>query len=316
MTPYPNLPYSHNGLKAFEAVARLMSFTLAADELNVTQSAVSRQVKQLEDELNASLIVRKHRSIELTLKGLQLYKTLRDSYQSVESLLASWQEPERKRIVIKATLSYATRVLISKARELNERYSEHEIVIIPAIEEDECLNTPDYDLLIFHSRLRGHYQGQSDMFFLREEFMAPVCAASVAEGRPDIASILTLPRIHPTLDHQDWKMWLAEVKPEQTHPVRDMTFFTLDLALSACLSGQGATVTDLLLILPELERGYFCCPQGVNIQHSSWQYFCHQRTHSPEIDELIEWLKQDTEKDIRQLKRLAQQYQWQGVISG
>ena len=55
MTPYPRSPSSHNGLKAFEAVARLMSFTLAAEELHVTQSAISRQIKQLEAEFNTSL---------------------------------------------------------------------------------------------------------------------------------------------------------------------------------------------------------------------------------------------------------------------
>ena len=79
MTPYPNLPYSHNGLRAFESVARLMSFTLAADELNVTQSAISRQVKQLEDDLNASLVMRHHRTITLTLQGQELYLALRDN---------------------------------------------------------------------------------------------------------------------------------------------------------------------------------------------------------------------------------------------
>lgn len=311
MTPYTNLPYSHNGLKAFESVARFMSFTQAADELNVTQSAVSRQVKQLEQDLNTQLIERKHRSIELTIEGLQLFQALRESYLSLETLLSSWQEPKRKRIVIKATLSFATRILISKVRELNERYPEHEIVIIPSIEEDECLETPDYDLLIFHTRIRERYQGRSNMFFLRDEYMAPVCASNAG----DVASILAMPRIHSTLDHHDWKVWLAEEKRETLHPVRNTTFFTLDLALSACLSGQGATVTDLLLILPELEREYFCCPEGVRVQNSAWQYLGHQRTHTPEINDLIEWLKLETEKELMQLKRLANKNSWSGVVS-
>ena len=117
MTPYPSLPSSHNGLKAFEAAARLMSFTLAAEELHVTQSAISRQIKQLEDELNASLVIRKHRAIELTVQGHDLYVALRESYGNIEAVIASWSEPEQKRIVIKATLSFASRVLVSKVRE-------------------------------------------------------------------------------------------------------------------------------------------------------------------------------------------------------
>lgn len=314
MTPYSNLPYSHNGLRAFESVARLMSFTLAADELNVTQSAVSRQVKQLEDELSVSLVIRQHRAISLTTQGEELYLVLRDNYASLESLIGSWKAPKQKRIVIKAALSFATRVLISKVMVLNERYPDYEIVIIPVIEEDEALESKDYDLLIFHTRLKNHYENKPNIFYLREEFMAPVCAKNIASDLPDLDSILTMPRLHPTLDHHDWKVWLADVEFPPSTRVRNTSFLSLDLALSACLSGQGATVTDLLLVLQELERGFLYCPQHAKIQRSAWTYYGHQRTHSEVIDDLIEWLKQETEQEISTLRHLAKQYQWCGVI--
>ena len=314
MTPYPNLPYSHNGLRAFESVARLMSFTLAADELNVTQSAVSRQVKQLEDELEVSLVRRKHRAIELTPQGNELYLALREGYSNIESVLASWKEPKQKRIVIKAALSYATRVLISKVRQLNERYPDYEIVIIPVIEEDEALNYTDYDLLIFHTQLKKHYDNKPGIRVLREEFMAPVCSQSLVTDDLDLDSILTLPRLHPTLDHTDWKAWLSDVAYPPTTPVRNTSFLSLDLALNACLSGQGVTVTDLLLIIPELERGFLYCPPNAKIQHSAWTYYLHQNTKSAVIDDLIEWLIEENEKEVTTLENLAQQNNWYGVI--
>ncbi|MCW8335761.1 LysR family transcriptional regulator [Vibrio paucivorans] len=314
MNAYPSLPYSHNGLKVFESVARLMSFTLAADELNVTQSAVSRQVKQLEDDLNASLIIRKHRSIELTLQGLQLFQALRENFSKLESLIASWQAPEHKRIVIKATLSYATRILISKVQDLNKLYPDYEIVIIPCIEEDESLNTPDYDLLIFHTKLRDHYENKPNMFFLREEFMAPVCAASSVTESTTIDTILKMPRLHPTLDHHDWKMWTSQIDYKETTPARNTTFFTLDLALSACLSGQGVTVTDLLLIQQELEREFFYCPENASVQYSAWRYYGHQRTQSQVIDDIIEWLKEETAQELQRLRQMARKHNWGGVL--
>ncbi|MCB5360287.1 LysR family transcriptional regulator [Vibrio lentus] len=320
MTPYPSLPSSHNGLKAFEAAARQMSFTLAADELNVTQSAISRQIKQLEDELNASLVIRKHRAIELTEQGHDLYVALRDSYGNIESVIASWSEPKQKRIVIKATLSFATRVLISKVRELNERYPDYEIVIVPVIEEDEAINSSEYDLLIFHTRFKKRYDNTPDITFLREEFMAPVCSTSLTNSASlttqdtDLDSILTMPRLHPTLDHHDWKVWLADVEFPPKKPVRNTSFLSLDLALSACLSGEGVTVTDLLLVLQELQRGFLYCPKNAKIQHSAWTYFGHQRTHSPVISDLIEWLKGETAKEIELLKALSHQNHWSGVI--
>ena len=320
MTPYPSLPPSHNGLKAFEAAARLMSFTLAAEELHVTQSAISRQIKQLEDELNASLVIRKHRAIELTVQGHDLYVALRESYGNIESVIASWSEPKQKRIVIKATLSFATRVLISKVRELNERYQDYEIVIVPVIEEDESINSSEYDLLIFHTRFKKRYDKAPDITFLREEFMAPVCSTSLMNSTSlitkdtDLDSILTLPRLHPTLDHHDWKVWLADVESPPTKPVRNTSFLSLDMALSACLSGEGVTVTDLLLVQQDLQRGFLYCPKNAKIQHSAWTYFIHQRSHTPIINDLIEWLKEETAKEIELLKALSQQNHWFGVI--
>ena len=321
MTPYPSLPSSHNGLKAFEAAARLMSFTLAAEELHVTQSAISRQIKQLEDELNASLVIRKHRAIELTVQGHDLYVALRESYGNIESVIASWSEPKQKRIVIKATLSFATRVLISKVRELNERYQDYEIVIVPVIEEDESINSSEYDLLIFHTRFKKRYDKAPDITFLREEFMAPVCSTSLMNSTSlitkdtDLDSILTLPRLHPTLDHHDWKVWLADVESPPTKPVRNTSFLSLDMALSACLSGEGVTVTDLLLVQQDLQRGFLYCPKNAKIQHSAWTYFIHQRSHTPIINDLIEWLREETEKEIELLKALSHQNHWFGVIS-
>lgn len=320
MTPYPSLPSSHNGLKAFEAAARLMSFTLAAEELHVTQSAISRQIKQLEDELNASLVIRKHRAIELTVQGHDLYVALRDSYGNTEAVIASWSEPKQKRIVIKATLSFATRVLISKVRELNERYQDHEIVIVPVIEEDESINSSEYDLLIFHTRFKKRYDKAPDITFLREEFMAPVCSTSLTNSTnltnkdTDLDSILTLPRLHPTLDHHDWKVWLADVEFPPKKPVRNTSFLSLDMALSACLSGEGVTVTDLLLVQQDLQRGFLYCPKNAKIQHSAWTYFMHQRTHTPIINDLIEWLREETAKEIELLKSLSHQNHWFGVI--
>ncbi|MDV7103739.1 LysR family transcriptional regulator [Vibrio sp. TH_r3] len=314
MKPYPNLPYSHKGLKVFESVARLMSFTSAAKELHVTQSAVSRQIKQLEDDLKESLIIRNNRSIELTLKGQSLFATLQKNYQALESLIAMWQQEQPKKIVIKAALSYATRSLIPKIHQLHEKYPNYEIVVIPTIDEDESINSNDYDLLIFNSRRGSFYSNQPDVMYLRDEYMAPVCAQQLITSQATIETIIQLPRLHPTMDHHDWSTWLNATEYDTTSHARNTTFLTLDMALSACLSGQGVTVTDLLLVLPELERGYLVCPEFASVQFSAWKYFCHYRNQSPIVDELINWLKDETDKEKQMIYRLAEKYHWQGVV--
>ncbi|MFA0724667.1 LysR family transcriptional regulator, partial [Vibrio sp. 10N.222.49.E5] len=80
------------------------------------------------------------------------------------------------------------------------------------------------------------------------------------------------------------------------------------------LSGEGVTVTDLLLVLKELQRGFLYCPEHAKLQHSAWTYYIHQRTHTPVIDDIIDWLREETAKEIELLKQLALQYHWSGVI--
>ncbi|MCK6264119.1 LysR family transcriptional regulator [Vibrio sp. ZSDE26] len=316
MTPYSNLPHSHNALRAFEAVARLASFTLAAEELYVTQSAVSRQVKLLEDELGTELVIRHHRAIELTEKGLQLSHALQKNYQSLQAVLESWQAPKREKIVIKAALTYATRCLIPKIHQLSERYPEHDVVVIPSLEEEASLNDGDYDLLIFSSRQKDGYQSLRDVSFLRDEYMAPVCRTSSTVENQELSSLLTMRRLHSTLEHDDWNDWLASHPISSSIEVRNTTFFTLDLALSACLSGQGATVTDLVLILPELQQQFLYCPTGTKIKPGAWQYYCHKRTQSPIISDIVEWISELAQQDIAALNTLASDNHWVDGVDG
>lgn len=315
MTPYSNLPSSHNGFKVFESVARLMSFTHAANELYVTQSAISRQIKQLEDELGAVLITRKHRSIELTSKGEELYSLLSKHYHSVDVLLASWKKPEKKKMVIKSALSYAIRSLIPKIQLLNARLPDYEIVIIPSMEEEMSINNDEYDLLIFNTRVGSRYKNNPNLFLLREEYMAPVYSKSLSNVDLSMDRILSMPRLHSTLDHHDWKIWMARMGYQNHPPVSNTTFYSLDMALSACTSGQGVTVTDLLLILGEIERGFLICPADIPIHHSAWQYFCHQRTRSPEVDKIVSWLLDQSQQDIEQLHSIALERGWGGVFA-
>ena len=310
MKPYPNIPYSHNSLKVFESVARLLSFTQAAHELHVTQSAVSRQIKQLESDLNTELIRRKHRSIELTERGRALFDVLKSNYQALQCLVEQWQQPVKKRLVIKSALSFATRVLIPKVMELNDRYPDHEIVIIPSIEEDPDLRQEQCDVLILNTRQAELYRGKPKLTFLREEFMAPVYASGTETQTLALADVLRMPRLHATDDHYDWQVWLSSINVHHATPVRDTSFLSLDFALSACLAGQGATVTDLMLVLPELKRGFLRTPIGSPIRSSTWQYFVYCPHSSDLSNDLLGWLQSLNQQEEQNLIGLAQQYQW------
>lgn len=314
MKPYDHLPTSHNALRVFESVARHMSFTKAAEELFVTQSAVSRQIKQLEDDLSASLVIRHHRTIELTDKGSELFEALRQNYQSLNAILASWKSADRKRIVIKSALSYATRVLLPKVNQLHERYPDHEIVIIPSVEEDPVLEAEDCDLLIINTRNPHLYQNRKGVSFLRDEYMAPVYSELMSPSQIELKDILSLPHLHATLNHQDWKVWSTNAQLTEGKVGRDTVFFSLDLALSACLSGQGVTVTDLLLVLPELKRQFLKCPQGITLQHSDWQYYCYLNNSTEIASQVLNWLAEETKSEVEQLNSICHAFGWKNEL--
>ncbi|SHH19118.1 LysR family transcriptional regulator, glycine cleavage system transcriptional activator [Ferrimonas marina] len=314
MKPYPALPHSHTAFKVYEAVARHLSFTQAAKELHVTQSAVSRQVKQLEHDLNASLILREHRRIRLTPQGQDLYERLRQHYGELESLISSWRGVQPQRIVIKAAVSYAMRSLMPLIPELNAHFSDYEIVVVPTMEETELDRAAtDCDLHIFNSRQHGLYPDSERLRFVREEYMGPVCANRPDGDAADLASLLRQPRIHSTLGHHDWKAWLAVYGEDPGKGVRQTTFTTLDMALSASLAGHGATVTDLLLVLDELEQGYLCCPRHTPISHSAWRYYSYVFSPRQEVVALQRWIGEHALAQTQRLQRLAQTQQWQGV---
>ncbi|WP_413112847.1 LysR family transcriptional regulator [Thaumasiovibrio sp. DFM-14] len=311
MAPYTLLPHSHNGLKVFEAVGRHLSFTRAANELNITQSAVSRQVKQLEEQLNITLITRNYRSITLTTQGLQLLEVLSTSYHAIEHTISLWhQQPQS--LTIRAATTFATRNLIPKLHELNALFPQHEIIIIPIMDEE--LSSPprdDYDLLIFNTRSAHKYRNQANVTPLRSEFMAPVYSANLQLTDHTLATIHSLHRIHATLDHQDWKSWINHHRDITAHPCQQTTFSTLDMALNASLAGLGVTVTDLLLVLTELEQGFLLCPNGVAIQHSQWQYMAHTPHNNAAVKRLLEWVIQQIHLDSQRLHHLANQNNWQ-----
>lgn len=308
MTSYPNTPYSHKCLTTFEAVARHMSFTQAADELNVTQGAVSRQIRQLEEYCQQTLIIRKQRYIELSDKGQQLAQLLTRSYGELEQLFASWKQQKGRRIVIKSAMSFATRVLMPRLPYLVERYPQYEIIVVPTLEEELTLTSGDYDLAIFFTRKP---MPRHDIEFLRDEYMSPVCATRPDQAPVTIDDVLAQPRLHPTDDHTDWRSWLEQIGHRDGESVRNSTLFTLDLALSACLSGQGVTVTDMLLVLPELQQGFLTSPKQTIIYTSPWKYYCHQPQPSEITQEIASWLRQVTAQQLDDLTALAEQNQWQ-----
>ncbi|MCJ8345434.1 LysR family transcriptional regulator [bacterium] len=138
---------SLESIKIFEAAARHLSFTTAAKELYITQSAVSKQVKLLERRLSADLFVRKHRSLALTLNGETLYKTSHQILEQLNQSISSLCDNHQQVLNVSCNISFATLWLLPRVHLFNEIYPDIELYI--SVDNDLIeLNDQKIDLAI------------------------------------------------------------------------------------------------------------------------------------------------------------------------
>lgn len=314
------LPPSLNGLKVFESAARHLSFTLAAEELNVTQSAVSRQIRQLEEHIGFSLFIRHHRALELTKEGKEIAQVLTRQYSELNRVLKQLKMKESSTLRVKVAMSFAVRWLIPRLHSFKARYPDLDIVLSSSLahsSEEMNLDEDDYDIAIFNVQKTPN--SQHSYHFIRKEYLAPVYSGLLTHSDTPLTvkEMLRYPRLHPTSDQSDWKIWLARNHLKNAVNHAGITFNTLDMALTSCLAGQGVTITDLMLVVNELQQGFLKLPQSaVIVANSDWEYYyqTHAMQTSAESDAVtnfINWLVSEQEKEKTVLFSMAEQYGWQ-----
>ncbi|WP_159097909.1 LysR substrate-binding domain-containing protein [Aminobacter sp. MSH1] len=123
---------SLNALRAFEAAGRYGSFTLAANELNVTPGAISRHIRTLEEALGEELFIRSHRRVSVSPTGLEFHRSLTAGFATIETATTRFMSrSESTRVVVACPVLFATNWLFPRMREFQERFPKHEVVVRP-----------------------------------------------------------------------------------------------------------------------------------------------------------------------------------------
>ncbi|RKP45231.1 transcriptional regulator GcvA [Trinickia fusca] len=252
---------SLNALRAFEAVARHLSMKEAAHEMSVTPTAVSHQIRQLEESIGSPLFERRVRALVLTPQGRALYPVLRDGFDTfAQALQRIREEPQRSHATLTTTAALAARWLA------------------PAVASFQHLH-PDIDLRIHASDVALDLAGDGADIAIRygagrwpglvaehlfDDAYAPVCHPRLAVRQPsDLASH---PLIHsqwqPSLrDVPDWRAWV-EAAGLALETERGLVFSDETHAIGAAAAGQGVALVNLPLVAPELESGTLVVPFG------------------------------------------------------
>lgn len=239
---------SLTALRVFETAGKQLSFTLTAKQLHVTQGAVSRQIKQLEDYLGVPLFVRLHHKLELTDAGRQLLFKLEQSFNLMEGAIQDIRDPnQRQKLNILAPPTFATRWLAGRLTDFRYRYPELELSI-----HDHHSDQVRFDCEIRFGRTAKpkHF---SELLFLEQHI--PVCIPELTERtchlEKEANNLLHI--LHEGKKLPVWHDWLYAAQLNDVIDAdRGIEFSTLDQVINAIKTGAGFAVIDTNMISSEL----------------------------------------------------------------
>jgi LysR family transcriptional regulator, glycine cleavage system transcriptional activator len=247
-------------LRAFEASARHLSFTHAAQELNLTQAAISKQIKLLEHYLREPLFQRQPRSLVLTKVGAAYLPKVRDAF---ERLAAGTEEVFGSRrtemLTLRAPVSFSVNWIVPRLPRFLECHPKIRLRIVSSV-WNEGLEKERFDLDIRYGK--GKWPGfRSDR--LSWEFLQPVCAPELVEGpaglhQPGDLAAHTL--LHVLGYEEGWAIWLRAVGLGSVNPGRGLQFDTSLQAFEMAAGGAGIALGRSSLLEKELARGRLVLP--------------------------------------------------------
>ena len=246
-----------NALRSFEVAARHLSFTKAAAELHVTHSAISHQIKALEEWLGIPLFRRVNRGLLLTESGQAYLRPVRESFQRLGE--ATWRLKAKGRsgpLTVSVMPSFASKWLVPRLRRFRERHPDID-VRVSASPDLTDFDREDVDVAVRYGR--GNWSTDLRVDLLIRESMFPVCSPKLLEGPLTLKTIQDL-RHHTLLTDYDWRvdfwqLWLDAAGVTDLVPQHSLSFNYSNLMLQAAIDGLGVALTQNALAGDDLAAG-------------------------------------------------------------
>jgi len=312
MTEAPRNVPSLDLLRGFEAAARHLNFTRAADELFITQSAVSRQVKTLEDRLGVSLFLRQARGLRLTSQGEQLFRAVGGALRQVSEVMDSLVRREQSaRVTVTSTLAFCGLWLIPR---LGRFQSAHPDVDVRIDADDRVLNLDRERIDVSVRYCKPQIAPEGAVYLFNEE-LVPVCSPALLRDRarplatpPDLRRhvLLELDDPHRPAPWLRWLIWLRKAGLPALKPAGLLTFNYYDQLIRAALTGQGVALGRSGLVREQIEDGSLVAPFELVAATDRAYYavtagFARGR---PEVACFMDWLVQEAHAQGRPRQRV------------
>ena len=285
---------SLNGLRAFEAAARHLSFTQAASELNVTQTAISHQIKRLEEQLGLPLFVRRNRALALTRDAQEYLPAIRTAFEDLRLATERLLRPDRDRVLTVSTMAtLAAKWLLPRLASFQESHSDLEVRISTSSHLVD-FRREEIDVAIRYGR--GHWPGLRADWLMAEDLF-PVCSPALLKGdkplrRPEDLAHHTL--LHANIGREDWQLWLtAAGLPTSLATDRAGVTFDMSLmALQAALDGLGVAMGRSPMVEADIAAGRLVVPFDVKLPAEAGFYVVapEESADAPKVKRFREWL--------------------------
>ncbi|MEA2725844.1 MAG: LysR family transcriptional regulator, glycine cleavage system transcriptional activator [Acetobacteraceae bacterium] len=264
---------SLNGLRAFEAAARLTSFTLAAAELNVTQTAISHQIRRLEEQLGIKLFIRQNRALALTRQAQDYLPSVRTAFEDLRRATARLHRAEQEeRLTVSTTASLATKWLVSRVAAFQDANPGMEVRITTSTHLVD-FHREEVDIAVRYGRgvwpgLRAHW--------LMAERLFPVCSPALLNGANPLRQPADLAHhtlLHTSLPRDEWNLWLtAAGLPHAIAARRGLSFDLGFMAIQAAVEGLGIALGRSHLVEADIAAGRLVAPFDTELPRDAGYY--------------------------------------------
>ncbi len=272
-----NLP-PFAALKAFEAAARHNSFKAAADDISLSPSAISHQIRSLEEYLGFQLFIREKGYVRLTEKGLQYNSLIEDIFDRLEQTTHDFQINNHKtKIVINLFHSFLSSWLYQRLTDFQEKYPHIELCFISSD------NPPEYDKFEFDMAI---YFGQAPLsngvsIALFDDYMTLVCNPEMAKKLPssdDIFDLEQLPFLHCTCEPNEWEIWFNSY--DQPCPKQDYKLSTNDrsMVMKGAAHNMGIAIGRQPYMERYLRSGELVMPYDKYIDSGNKYYLTYSKS--------------------------------------
>lgn len=295
-----------NALKAFEAAARHENFTRAAEELFVTQGAVSHQVKALETELGVKLFSRERQRLLLTEAGREYLVAVRDALDRIA--LATERLLQRQNagvLTVSTSPDFASKWLVHRLGSFAEAHPEIDLRVSAALHHVDFARE-EVDMAVRHGD--GNWPGLHTVRLSSEQLFA-VCSPKLLTGRRRLSKpsdILKYPLIHMD-SRTDWARWLQAAGIDNANVIHGPVFNRASMVIDAAINGQGICLARTTLAAWDVINGRLVRPFAETLRLSkTYWIICPKATAElPKIVTFRDWLLAEASQDMRQLQKMG-----------